>query len=155
MNWGILCCRAICRTCESVCVCVHDVIQMLGPGCLSGQTGGCCGPWENSSWEQVNVSQRPVPAALSFPHVLFSHLARAKTLWGKSSFLKNLPTVTQRKKSSWFLFRDTAYNCCFFLYHFEKCNWNFCLELIKYLEFWSLISDQLKLARFLTFISLN
>lgn len=36
---------------------VHDVIQRLAPGFLSGQAAGCCGPWENCSGEQVNLSQ--------------------------------------------------------------------------------------------------
>lgn len=60
-------CVSVC-VCMCVSVCVYDVIQRLGPGCLSGQTGGCCGPWENSSWEQVNMSQRSVPVVRAFSH---------------------------------------------------------------------------------------
>lgn len=38
---------------------VCDVIQKPAMGCLSGQAGGCCEPWENSSEEQVNMSSKP------------------------------------------------------------------------------------------------
>lgn len=43
---------------------VRDVIHRLASGFLSGQAGCCCGPWENSSGEQVNMSQRLLWASI-------------------------------------------------------------------------------------------
>lgn len=65
-----------------MCVCVYDVIQGLSPRFLSGQAGHCCGPWEKSSGEQVNMSEAFSSLGLSVSptHVPFSHLVHAKTL---------------------------------------------------------------------------